>query len=46
MSQKLLEIEGRFKLQKCSACQDLQKILNMCDTCVKSYSSWNAFFCW
>ena len=22
---KLLEIEGKFKLQKCSACQDLQK---------------------
>jgi hypothetical protein len=26
ISQKLLEIEGKFKLQKCSACQDLQKI--------------------
>jgi hypothetical protein len=25
ISQKLLEIEGKFKLQKCSACQDLQK---------------------
>jgi hypothetical protein len=20
--------------------------LKMCDNCVKSYSSWNAFFCW
>jgi hypothetical protein len=33
---KLLEIEGKFKLQKCSACQDLQKIfpqLKMCDSC-------------
>ena len=40
--QKLLEIEGKFKLQKCSACRDLQKIspqLKMCDNCVKSYSS-------
>jgi hypothetical protein len=26
ISQKLLEIEGKFKLQKCSACQDLQNI--------------------
>jgi hypothetical protein len=48
ISQKLFEIEGKFKLQKCSACQDLQKVsqLKMCDNCVKSYSSWNAFFCW
>jgi hypothetical protein len=21
-------------------------MLKMCDNCVKSYSSWNAFFCW
>jgi hypothetical protein len=31
----------------CSACQDLQKScpqLKMSDNCVKSYSSWNAFF--
>ena len=26
ISQKLLEIEGKFILQTCSACQDLQKI--------------------
>ena len=31
-----VEIEGKFKLQKCSACQDLQKMspqLKMCDNC-------------
>ena len=47
ISQALLEIDVKFKLQKCSACQDLQKKfpqLKMSDNCVKSYSSWNAFF--
>jgi hypothetical protein len=34
--------------KKCSACQDLQKVpqLKMSDNCVKSYSSWNTFYCW
>ena len=50
ISQKLLEIEGKFKLQKCSACQDLQKISptveNVRQLCEELFLLKCIFFCW
>jgi hypothetical protein len=45
--EKLTEIEGKFKLQKCSVVKIYKKFsqLKICDNCVKSYSSLNGFFC-
>ena len=47
--QKLLEIEGKFKLQKCSACQDLQKssptVKNVRQLCEELFLLKCIFFC-
>ena len=48
ISQKLLEIEGKFKLQKCSACRDLQKVPtveNVWQLCEELFLL-KCIFCW